>query len=475
MIRTRFAPSPTGFMHIGGVRTALYAYLFAKRHGGQFVLRIEDTDKEREVEGAVGHIMESLRWLGLTWDESVDIGGPYEPYIQSDRLSIYKKYADQLIAAGFAYPDPYTEEEVAALRAQAEAEKRPFLYREHRPAVLEEWDGTKPLRFLTPRLTRYVWQDAVLGELSAGEEALDDFILIKSDGYPTYNFAHVVDDIEMKITHVMRGQEFVASTPKFLSLYEALDTAPPVFATLPPIMGESGQKKLSKRDGAKDVLDYRREGYLPDALVNFLALLGWNPGGDQEFFTREELTQQFSLERVQRSGAQFDEQKLLHLNREWMRTLSDEAYVIALGSNLPHDVLVRATPILKERAYTFGEAKGMLTGELSYLFEAPTISRDSLVAKEPSDRPGFTTTALTTLREAIVGLTDTTSADRVKEALMPLADTAEAAGKGGRGGMLWPLRYALSGAERSPDPFTLIAILGAPEAIQRIDTALAIL
>ena len=205
-VRTRFAPSPTGFMHVGGVRTALYAWLFARKHGGQFILRIEDTDKEREVEGSVGHIMQSLKWLGIEWDESIDIGGPYEPYIQSDRLDSYKRYAEQLIAAGFAYPDPYTEEEVEAFRAKAIEEKRAFLFRDHRPETIGEWDGTKPLRFKVPFLKRYEWHDLVLGDLSAGVEALDDFILIKSDGYPTYNFAHIVDDIEMKITHVMRAQ-----------------------------------------------------------------------------------------------------------------------------------------------------------------------------------------------------------------------------------------------------------------------------
>lgn len=474
-VRTRFAPSPTGFMHIGGVRTALYAYLFAKRNGGQFILRIEDTDKEREVEGAIGHIMESLRWLGIAWDEGTDIDGPYAPYIQSQRLSIYKAYAKQLIAAGFAYPDPYTEEEVEALRARAEEEKRPFLFREHRPETVGEWEEGKPLRFRVPRIGRYQWEDAVLGTLSAGEEALDDFILIKSDGYPTYNFAHVVDDIEMKITHVMRGQEFVASTPKFLSLYEALDTAPPVFATLPPILGESGTKKLSKRDGAKDVLEYRADGYLPDALVNFLALLGWNPGGDVEFLTRAELIESFSLERVQRSGAQFNEEKLLHLNRQWMRTLTDEAYLGMLGMDRDIGILTRVLPILKERAQTFAEAREMLEDELGFLFADPALERTLLVAKEPIERPGCTREMLSLVLATLKTKQALVSAEEVKELLMPVADLEEAKGKGGRGAMLWPLRYALSGKERSPDPFTLVAVLGLDEAISRIERALAIL
>jgi len=325
-VRTRFAPSPTGFLHVGSARTALFSFLFAKRNRGTFVLRIEDTDKEREVPGAVEHVMESLTWLGINWDESIDCGGPHAPYKQSERLELYQEYAQKLIAAGHAYPDPYTEEEVAAFRAEAEVEKRPFLFRNHRPATFGAWDGTQPLRLKTPTIKRFVWKDVVLGELSAGEEALDDFILIKRDGYPTYNFAHVVDDIEMEITHVMRGHEFISSMPKFLSLYEALEVEPPIFATIPPILGEGGARKLSKRDGAKDVLEYRTDGYLPEAMVNFLALLGWNPGGEKEQFSLSELCELFTLERVQRSGAQFDEVKLLTLNRFWMRSLSDEEY-----------------------------------------------------------------------------------------------------------------------------------------------------
>lgn len=476
-VRTRFAPSPTGFLHVGGARTALFAYLYAKKHGGKFVLRIEDTDKGREVEGAIGHMMESLKWLGIEWDEGIDVGGPYEPYLQSSRLPMHVDYARRLIEAGYAYPDPYTEEEVDELRKQAEAEKRPFLFREHRPETFMEWDGTRPLRFKVPVVKRYTWEDAVMGTLSAGEEALDDFILIKSDGFPTYNFAHVIDDIEMQVTHVMRGQEFVSSTPKFLSLYEALGETPPVFVTLPPILGEGGQKKLSKRDGAKDILDYKREGYLPSAMANFLALLGWNPGGDRElFYTMPELAQAFAIDRIQRSGAQFDEDKLKHLNREHLRHLPDEAF-IELGALSASDTerLHRVVPLLKERAYTFAEARDMLSGELACLFTTPSVSRESLVQKEPQDRPEATKQALTAVIALLRTLPAYLPAEAVKMAVMPLADAEEAKGKGGRGAVLWPVRYALSGAERSPDPFTLISILGTEESISRLETALAIL
>ncbi len=205
---TRFAPSPTGFLHVGGVRTAIYAYLWAKKNNGSFILRIEDTDKAREVEGSIDHIIKSLKWLGIEWDQGPDIGGPHAPYLQSERLESYKKYADILIEKGLAYPDPYTSEELEAFRKQADQEKRPFLYRNHRPEVFGVWDGTKALRFKTPEIKSYHWHDMVRGDLSAGPEALDDFILIKSDGYPTYNFAHVIDDLQMEVTHITRADEY---------------------------------------------------------------------------------------------------------------------------------------------------------------------------------------------------------------------------------------------------------------------------
>ena len=473
---TRFAPSPTGFMHVGGVRTAVFAWLYARKHGGTFILRIEDTDKAREVAGSIEHIIESLRWLGIEWDEGPDKIGPRAPYLQSERLAIYKEYAEKLVAKGYAYPDPYTEEEVEVLRTKAETEKRPFLYREHRPETFDAWDGKRPLRFKVPEIKRYEWEDLALGKLSAGEEALDDFILIKGDGYPTYNFAHIVDDLLMEVTHVVRGQEFIASTPKFLALYDALEIERPQFATVPPILGSEGTKKLSKRDGAKDVLEYRAEGYVPEAMLNFLALLGWHPEGDEEVLSSEELTQLFDLTRVQKGGARFDEEKLLHLNREWMRKLNDDAYVAAGNfTEANTERLLKAVPLMKERAHTFGEAREMLQGELACLFTTPTLDRTLLLSKETPERSGITKTALESLRTAVETLPEGVSAESAKEALMPLADAEEAKGKGGRGAVLWPLRYALSGAERSPDPFTLIFILGPKEATSRIQSALGIL
>ena len=320
-VRTRFAVSPTGYMHVGGVRNALFDWLLARQTNGQFILRIEDTDQAREAKGAVEHIIKSLHWLNINWQEGPDIGGPHAPYTQSQRLDIYKEWGQKLVKAGRAYGDPYSQAEVQAFREAAQKAKKPFLYREHRPKDLPPWDGNQPLRFKSePR--DYKWHDEVLGELHAGAEAVDDFILIKSDGFATYNFCHIIDDHLMGVTHVVRSQEFLASVPKYLNLYEALTLKPPVFATLPFIMGPEGKKKLSKRDGAKDVLDYAKQGYLPEAMINFLATLGWNDGTEQEIFTTAELIKKFDLKRVQRGGAKFDEQRLAWLNGAHIRRLS---------------------------------------------------------------------------------------------------------------------------------------------------------
>lgn len=357
MTRTRFAPSPTGFLHIGGIRTALFAYLVAKQASGSFILRIEDTDQKREVPGSRDHLISSLKSIGLAYDEGPDKPGKYGPYIQSDRLELYKLWAQKLIDAGRAYTDPYSSEELQALREKAQTEKRAFRYRDHRPENPPAWDGSRPLRFKSePR--SYNYHDEVMGDITTSPEVIDDFILMKSDGYPTYNFAHIIDDAAMDITHVIRGQEFISSMPNYLNLYEALGydmssaisgnrqdenasqalgegnenvdslrdklegRALPKFAHMPHIMNEQGNKKLSKRDGAKDVLDYIRDGYLAETLLSFIATLGWNDGTEQEVFTHDELVKKFSLDRIQRSGARFDERRLLWMNGHFIRQLS---------------------------------------------------------------------------------------------------------------------------------------------------------
>lgn len=313
-------------MHIGSVRTALFAWLVARQTKGQFLLRIEDTDKQREVEGSIDHIIKSLHWVGLQWDEGVDIGGPHDPYLQSKRIDRHKEWAQKLIDAGRAYADPYTPGEVQRFREEAQAAKKPFLYRNHRPENPKPWDGTTALRFKSEPKA-YDWHDEIMGDIHTGPEVVDDIILIKADGYPTYNFAHIVDDADMKITHIVRGQEFISSMPNYLNLYEALGLELPVIAHVPQILRPDGRKKLGKRDGAKDLLDYAKDGYLPEAMINFLASLGWNDGTEQEIYNIDELTKKFSLDRVQRSGARFDDHRLTWMNGVYIRNLSlDELY-----------------------------------------------------------------------------------------------------------------------------------------------------
>jgi glutamyl-tRNA synthetase len=461
---TRFAPSPTGFMHVGGIRTALYAWAFAKKNNGTFILRIEDTDKAREVEGSVPHIIESLKWLGITWDEGVDIGGPHAPYLQSERLDSYTKYAKTLIEKGYAYPDPYTEEEVQAFRKKAEEEKRAFLYRDHRPETIEKWDGTKPLRFKVPEIKSYTWQDAVRGELTAGEEALDDFILIKSDGYPTYNFAHIIDDLEMGVTHIMRADEFIASTPKFLSLYDALDITPPVLVTLPPILAPEGNKKLGKRDGAKDILEYRSEGYLPEAMVNFLAFLGWNPGGEKEIMTPDEIVEHFSIERIHKAGAMFNEEKLLWMNKEHIKMQSPENQLEAIKEYMneyPEDMLVRLLPSILDRINVYGELRAMKDSEFGFFIKRPDTDEERVLFKD--DPANVAANHLENVKNILLHA-DFSSPEEIKKSIMPYAE------EHGKGNVLWPLRMSLSGQEKSIDPFTICYVLGKEEAVARIES-----
>ncbi len=365
--RTRFAPSPTGYLHVGGIRTALFAWLVARQAKGQFVLRLEDTDQKREVAGSAEHLMECLQVLGLNYDEGPDVSGSYAPYKQSERLDIYRHWAQKLIDGGRAYADPYTSEQLQQFRDAAKQAKQPFLYRNHRPSDPPKWDGSQPLRFKSePK--NYSWHDEVMGDLNTGPEVIDDIILIKSDGFPTYNFAHIVDDAEMKISHIIRGQEFISSMPNYLNLYEALAIAPPIFATMPHIMNEQGNKKLGKRDGAKDVLDYVRDGYLPEALVSFIATLGWNDGTTKEFFTVDELIAKFSLNRVGRSGAHFDTQRLNWVNSQFIRQLSNDELYDRSENFWPAE----ATDASREYKML---VLGLIHDRLKYLAEIPELTR----------------------------------------------------------------------------------------------------
>ncbi len=468
--RTRFAPSPTGYLHVGGIRTALFAWLVARQSGGTFILRLEDTDKAREVEGSGQHIMDSLRWLGLTWDEGLDVGGPYGPYKQSERLEIYKEWAQKLIEKGRAYADPYSPEEVEAFRKTAREAKQPFLYRNHRPEHPPVWDGSRPLRFKSDPKA-YMWDDTIMGKLSAGAEAIDDFILIKSDGYPTYNFAHIIDDLLMKCTHVIRAQEFLASVPIYLNLYEALEIERPILATVPPVMGPDGRKKLSKRDGAKDVLDYAKEGYLPAAMLNFMASLGWNDGTEQEVFTVPELIEKFSLERVQRSGARFDEKRLLWMNGAHIRMLPvDELsekvqnYWPPEATNSTEAYKKQVLALVQERLKYFGELPDLTR----FFFMDLPVNISLIDGNKQLGRLGKTElkTLLTAAREELAGSDFTL--DDLTNRLNGLLERTQT-----KPAVLFSLiRIATTQAPASPGLADTLSVLGKETSLRRIDATL---
>lgn len=470
-IRTRFAPSPTGYIHVGNVRSALFPYLLARQQGGQFILRIEDTDQARFVDGATDLIMDTLEWLGIDWDEGPRKGGAYGPYFQTERRNHYVTWAQKLIDKGFAYADPYTPAEIDAFREQAKAEKRAFLYRDHRPENPPVWDGTQPLRFKVPEIKRYTWHDPVMGELSAGPEALDDFILIKSDGLPTYNFAHIVDDYEMGITHVIRGLEYISSIPKYLSLYDALEIEWPVLACLPHIMAPDGKKKLGKRDGAQSVTEYRDQGILPEAMLNFLASMGWNDGTEQEIFTKDELIAKFSLERVQRSGARFDEQRLLWLNGQHIRMLSlDDLYTRvapfwpASAASADDTYKKQVLALIQDRLKTLADLPMMS----DYFFTKPAVDM-SLINDNKQLKKLETSeivSLLTQAREALTG--SEFNAESIQNTLNQLLETT-----GQKPGILFSLiRIATTWAPFSPQLNDTLALLGRDTTIARLDTAL---
>lgn len=469
--RTRFAPSPTGYLHVGGIRTALFAWLLARQTEGQLILRFEDTDKKREVAGARQHLIDSLHALGLQYDEGPDIGGAYGPYTQSERLDRYQLWAQKLIDAGRAYADPYTAQEVQAFREQAQKEKRPFLYRNHRPDNPPLWDGTTALRFKSDPKP-YQWHDEVMGDLRTGPEVIDDIIIMKSDGYPTYNFAHIVDDAEMEITHIIRGQEFIASQPNYLNLYEALGLERPLIATVPHIMGPDGKKKLSKRDGAKDVLDYIRDGFLPEALVSFIATLGWNDGTTQEIYTREELIKTFSLKRVQRSGARFDEQRLAWTNGHYIRnldldTLYEKCQTFLPASAVHYDETYHKAVLglVQERLKYFGEIPGLTEFFFSDLPVDPTLvsTHKQLKKLPPQEIKDLLSHARASLLDSDFSISDLT--DRLN-ALLESTQQKPAV-------LFSLIRIATTQAPASPGLAETMAVLGKDVSLRRIDTMLA--
>lgn len=471
-IRTRFAPSPTGYMHIGNLRSGLYAYLFARKHGGRFLLRIEDTDQERFVEGATELIYRTLRDVGMDWDEGPDIGGAYGPYVQSERKPLYLPYAEQLVASGHAYRCFCTKEELEERRAAAAARGETFKYDKHclhlAPAEIQaRLDAGLPyvIRQNVPTEGTTSFTDMIFGTITVNNADLDDNVLIKADGMPTYNFANVVDDHLMAISHVMRGMEYLSSTPKYNLLYESFGWDIPYYIHMTPIMRDA-QHKLSKRDGDASYQDFIDKGYLKEALLNYIALLGWNPGDERERFTLEELCAVFDVSGMSKSPAIFDPVKLTWLNAQYIRDLAPAHFTAHAApwykkagiAHMDADVLCR---ILQPRVEIFSQLPEMvdfLTAlDEGYDLELFTNKK----SKTDAEVSRAVLAAVIPLLEALPAWTE--------EALhAALLGYAEAQGMK-NGTLLWPVRIALAGKQVTPGGAIEIAfLLGRDEALRRL-------
>jgi glutamyl-tRNA synthetase len=465
-VRTRYAPSPTGDPHVGNIRTAIFAWAFARANKGRFVLRIEDTDRARLVEGSVERIMESLRWLGIDWDEGPDVGGPYAPYVQSERLPLYQLTAERLIEQGRAYRCFCTPERLDRMRAAQVANRQPPGYdglcRAIPPAESAARSASEPfvVRFRMKDEGVTVLHDLVRGDVVFENRLQDDFVALKSDGYPTYHLAVVVDDTAMEISHALRADEWISSAPKHIQLYEALGFSPPAFAHLPLILGPD-HKKLSKRSGDTAVLEYREKGYLPEAMLSFLALLGWSLDDHTSIVSREELLANFSLERVVPNPAVFDIARLDHLNGHYIRQLPEDAWLATVrewaerglppwvGRPLDEEVLRRVAPLLRERVGHLTEIPVLI--QFLFGFDAPEYSDELLVERLGGDVRG----ALPVLDAALLALEAIAPADWTRDAI-------ETAIRGLEAPLGLKLRKFIS--------VLYVAIMGAPQGIPLFDS-----
>lgn len=498
--RVRFAPSPTGPLHIGGVRTALYNYLFAKKHNGTFLLRIEDTDQTRFVEGAEAYIIEAFKWLGIPFDEGVGIGGEYGPYKQSERKAMYKPYAEQLVNDGWAYYAFDTPEQLDAKRKEAESQKKTFQYdattrmdmvnsltlpAEEVQRRIESGEHFV-VRFKYPANLDIHVHDLIRGEVVINSNLLDDKVLYKSDGMPTYHLANIVDDHTMKITHVIRGEEWLPSAPLHVMLYKAFGWEAPQFAHLPLLLKPDGNGKLSKRDGDRlgfpvfplqwhdpksgDVSSgYRESGYLPDAVVNMLALLGWNPGNDQEIMTMDELIQLFSIEKISKAGAKFSLDKAKWFNHEYIQMKSaEELYPyfekILVEKNIQADAAFvnQVTDMIKDRLNFIGD----FWEQACYFFEAPTEYDPQALKKRWKEGTGE---KIRTIMNVIEGFKPF-DRQAAHDAVMKLIQDNE----WNMGQVLNSLRIAIVGAARGPELFTIIELIGVEEVKTRAERAIAV-
>ena len=476
-VRTRFAPSPTGFMHLGGVRTALYAYLFAKKNGGKFILRIEDTDQERFVEGATEVIYDTLKGCGMDWDEGPDVGGDYGPYVQSERKHMYLPYAQELVEKGAAYYCFCTKEELDERRAAAEAKGEVFKYDKHclnlsKEEIQAKLDAGTPyvIRLNCPTEGESAYDDEVFGHISFPNSDLDDMVLIKQDGMPTYNFANVIDDHLMGITHVLRGMEYLSSTPKYNLLYKAFGWEIPKYVHLTTVMRDA-QHKLSKRDGDAYYSDFIEKGYLKEALINYLALVGWNPGDDREFFTMEELIDAFDVKRLNTSPGIFDVTKLTWMNAQYIAKMDFDAYLematpwfdkVLAGKGMDYK---RLAELMQSRTEVFNRIPDMIRflGEMpefsDELYFHKKMKCDAQVAKENLE-------LVLPVMEAIEDWSEQNIHDIVMAAI-------QESGKK-NGAVLWPLRIAISGQANTPGgAFEIAYLLGKDETIRRMKDSLA--
>ena len=471
-VRTRFAPSPTGYMHIGNLRTALYTYLLTRSKGGKFVLRIEDTDQERLVDGATDVIYRTMRDTGLIHDEGPDVGGEYGPYIQSERRNIYKEYAEKLVELGHAYYCFCSKERLDDLREKQEAAKVPTKYdglcsRLTKEEVQAKLDAGEPyvIRQKMPKYGKTTFKDEVFGEISVENAILDDNVLLKADGLPTYNFANVIDDHLMNITHIIRGSEYLSSTPKYNLLYEAFGWDIPTYIHVSPVMRDA-TKKLSKRDGDASYEDFIKKGYLKEAIVNYIALLGWSPGGDREKYTIEELIEIFDVKGISKSPAIFDENKLAWLNGEYIRELSPEAFhekalpwYKGVIEN-PNIDLKEVSALLQKRCEKLSD----IPEQVDFFDNLPEYDIDMYTHKKMKTNPENSLVSLENILPVLENINDWTF-DNLHDSLMDLVAKMEVK----NGVVLWPLRVAVSGKAFTPGGGVEIAyILGKDETIKRV-------
>jgi len=498
-VRVRFAPSPTGPLHIGGVRTALFNYLFAKKHGGDFILRIEDTDQNRYVSGAEEYIIEAMNWLNIPFDEGPNNEGEVGPYRQSERKHLYKQYADQLIEKGDAYYAFDTSDELNAHRKDHETKGKTFIYNWHNRLKLNnslslsetevkakiEAGEAFVIRYKTPQDETLALTDIIRGDMSIDTNVLDDKVLFKSDGMPTYHLANIVDDHLMNISHVIRGEEWLPSLALHVLLYRSFEWEAPQFAHLPLIMKPVGKGKLSKRDGDKmgfpvfplewktaegDVFSgYREDGYLPESVINFLALLGWNPGTEQEFFSLEELVKTFDLDRVTKSGARFDPEKTKWFQHHYLQEMNEIDLTNQFSTFLQekgistNDNLSIIVNSLKERATFVSD----LWEQGSFFFETP-LAYDEKASKKAFKED--TQQILQSVLEILEGVEDYSSAN-LSEKIKGWITSQEI----GFGKVMMPLRLALVGEMKGPDVFDIASLLGKEETIKRVKNAIAFL